>query len=148
MSEKEKKENEEIIENINKNQLQAEKEYQEAEEARRSEVENALRLPEQRKETAETVDYEELQGNLHHYIGSYMKFRGEIRNMSPSKSFTSLELHLIDEPNHVIIVEFPGPVSNNNGEIVTVYGNIGSVSTKDEGGNHQFVPGLSADIIE
>lgn len=77
-----------------------------------------------------------------------MKFRGEIRNMSPSKSFTSLELHLIDEPNHVIIVEFPGPVSNNNGEIVTVYGNIGSVSTKDEGGNHQFVPGLSADIIE
>lgn len=135
--------NKELIENINKNQQKAEEEQRQYEEAMSEEMQATFETPEQRKGNAEALNYKEVRENLDQYVDVYAQFTGEIKNISPTESYTSLDLHLQGERDEIIFVEFPGPVSNYNGDVVTVYGHIGSVNTPNG-----FIPGIKADIIE
>jgi ABC-type multidrug transport system fused ATPase/permease subunit len=143
------KENQEIMENIRRNEQIAEEESKKREEAERIEREQTFRLPEESKSLAQSFDLNEVRDNIKKYVGSYAKFKGQITDLETTESYSYMELSLSSSPDHVVIVEFPGPISNNIGDVVTAYGFIqdGDIYTTSSGSD-VYVPILRTDIIE
>jgi len=143
------KENQEIMENIRRNEQMAEEERKKREEAERIEREATFRTPEESKSIAQSFNLIEVRDNIEQYVGVYAKFEGRITDLEPTESYSYMELTLSDDPDEVVIVEFPGPISNNIGDVVSVYGFIqeGDTYTTRSGAN-VYVPMLRSDMIE
>lgn len=143
------KENQEIMENIRRNEQIAEEERKKREEAERIEREATFRTPEESKSIAQLFNLQEVRDNIEKYVGVYAKFEGQITDLEPTESYSYMELTLSDSPDEVVIVEFPGPISNNIGDVVTAYGFIQEGDTyTTRSGTNVYVPILRSDIIE
>lgn len=142
-------ENKEIMENIQRNQKIAEEERKKQEEAAREEMQIALRTPEESKAIAKTYEYGTVINNIEQLSVEYLKFEGVVTDIVPSEAYTYLELTLNDNSDHVVVVEFPGPVNKNLGDSAVAYGflNDGGTYTTDSG-NEVYAPILRSDIIE
>jgi cell division protein FtsB len=141
--------NQEIIENIQRNEQKAEEETKKREEVARLEMKAAMRTPEESKSIAESLDYKAVIENIELYVGTYAKFQGEITELDATESYTYVALTLIDNPEYVVVVEFPGPVNQYVGDVVTAYGYVeeGDFYTT-KSGNKVYAPILRSDIID
>ncbi|MDF2858424.1 MAG: hypothetical protein K0Q87_4275 [Neobacillus sp.] len=92
------KENQEIMENIRRNEQIAEEESKKREEAERIEREQTFRLPEESKSLAQSFDLNEVRDNIKKYVGSYAKFKGQITDLETTESYSYMELSLSSVP--------------------------------------------------
>ena len=141
--------NQQIIENIEKTKKAAVEAQKQYEENARQEIEASLRIPEEIRETADSVDFVSVQNDIEQYSGKYVTFTGIIGEVLPSETpITYFEL-ILDHPEHYIVVEYPGPINFSSGNNLTVYGAITDLVTYTTSAGFEVnAPYIKSDMIE
>jgi hypothetical protein len=152
-NEYDEKTNQEIAENIEKNYQALEDERDKIIEESAKEIENSYATTEPEQSSAEALNYTMVLENLENYLGAYATFTGVIDTISPTESYTYLELKVMSGSNdvhaeNILVVEFPGPVSQYKGDVVQVDGTIHNGATyMKKNGESIIVPVMQAELI-
>ncbi|MFE1242947.1 hypothetical protein ACFW35_02355 [Fictibacillus sp. NPDC058756] len=150
----EERENQEIANNIEENYQAAEDERQKMIEENDVEMEYSFATPEPMQSNAQALNYTTVQENLENYLGVNATFSGVIQTISPTESYTYLELNVMSgstdvNAENILVVEFPGPVSQYKGDVVQVYGTIHNGATyMNKNGESIIVPVMQAELIK
>lgn len=150
----EERENQKIAENIEENYQAAEEERQKMIEESEMEMESSFATPEPMESSAQALNYTAVQENPENYLGVNATFSGVIQTISPTESYTYLELSVMSGSNdvnaeNILVVEFPGPVSQYKGDVVQVYGTIHNGTPYiNKNGESIIVPVMQADIFK
>ncbi|ANX13779.1 hypothetical protein ABE41_017350 [Fictibacillus arsenicus] len=148
------KENQEIAKNIEKNYQALEDDRQKLIEENDVAMEYSFATPEPLQSNAQALNYTTVQENLENYLGVNATFSGAIQTISPTESYTYLELNVMSGSNdvnaeNILVVEFPGPVSQYKGDVVQVYGTIHNNTTYvNKNGESIIVPVMQAELIK
>lgn len=146
----EERENQRIVENINKNWAEAEKAQEQYEKDMHEQVAESLRSPEQIREEANSYDYNTLLNDSNSYLGKHAKFEGvinDIRDVENGGVGSIIALDVGD--GNLVRVNSLIPIEYQSGDSITVYGTITEfISYTNNSGEELTAPSLIADIIE
>ncbi|SFE99925.1 hypothetical protein SAMN05428981_11229 [Bacillus sp. OV194] len=117
--------------------------------------ENLKKQEEQeRKQSAKTIRYGELEKNPDTFKGDFVKFQGQIVQIMEKDGSTEFRLAVTKasygyDINDIVYVTYSGTTPFIEDDIVTVYGTIeGSLTYKSQAGFEITVPHLEAETVE
>ncbi|UZJ79330.1 hypothetical protein [Fictibacillus sp. KU28468] len=108
----------------------------------------------ERKQSAKTIRYGELEKNPDTFKGDFVKFQGQIVQIMEKDGSTDIRLAVTKasygyDINDIVYVTYSGTTPFIKDDTVTVYGTIeGSLSYKSQAGFEITVPHLEAETVE
>lgn len=109
---------------------------------------------EELKAQAQTIEYAQLEKNASRYEGEYVKYTGQILEISEYDNLTDLRLAVTENSygwdyDDVIYVEYSGYTDFVEDDVVTIYGEVyGPYTYTSVAGWEITIPAVTADIIE
>lgn len=101
------------------------------------------------KDTAETIDYKQLDKNADKHAGKYVTYSGEIIQIIEEDGYTNIRMSLDEYHNDILYIEHDDETEFVEGDNITVFGEIyGNYEYKSQAGWNISVPAIFADIIE
>lgn len=126
----------------------------EAEAKAKAEAEEKAKKLQEKMDNAQPIEYAKLKKNADRYAGEYVKYTGEILEITESDNITMMRLAVTKKSygydfNDAILISYPGLTDFVEDDIVTVYGVItGNYSYTSQAGWEITIPSMIADKVE